>query len=108
MPLWAVLTLAARGVTTCPVASRMRVSNSSLATLPPFVVCIGQFRYKNIRIACSIYIIYLLHCDPSQAPLARAGNASLKLKEAEGGVCLEPLEEVTLEDEYSFDSSRVK
>ena len=31
-----------------------------------------------------------------QAPLAKVGNANLKLKEAECGVCLEPLEEVRL------------
>ena len=31
-----------------------------------------------------------------KAPLARAGNGSLKLKEAECGVCLDPLEEVTM------------
>ena len=67
MPLWVVLTQAAREATTCLVASKMRASNSSLATLPPSVVCIVQSRSElNFSLLRDFIFIIRLHW-PEQA-----------------------------------------
>ena len=47
-------------------------------------------RFKNEYIKCSLPSSH----RPVQAPLAKSGAATLNLKEAECGVCLDTLEEV--------------
>ena len=91
MQLLAVPIQVAREATTCLVVSRTGVSSSSLVTLPPSAVCTDQYRWEN-----NCALLWRIVKIVAQAPLAKVGNANLKLKEAECGVCLEPLEEVGL------------